>query len=607
MFQSFKVKEEACHIVGRITRLRVEMARFGLDGYLIPQGEWIFPSIQRLGWLTGFTGSSGIALVLKDKAIIFVDGRYILQVRQQVNSSIFSYEDLSTMPPAAWLEKQAIRLKIGFDPWIHTISDTRCLREALKGSNNYLIEVKENLVDLIWDAQPELFLSKVSIQSIELTGKTVKRKLSEIRKKLSQSNCDATIVTDPSSIAWCFNIRGSDTSNTPLPFSFAILPAQGKPKLFIDKRKLGEKEKNYLQPMCIILQPSTFEDNITFLSKNHKKILLDPKLAIEQLRLIIEKSGGYVKDGEDPIQLLRAVKTPEELSGSRLAHQRDGVALARFFSWLSRQKKPNIQNEISTTRKLEEMRLQTAEAFGSRLEDISFNTISAGGPNSAIIHYQVNKLTNRSLKDKELYLVDSGAQYRDGTTDVTRTIAIGKVGHDEKRCFTLVLKGFIAISDARFPPGTRGQDIDALARIALWKNGFDYAHGTGHGVGAFLSVHEGPQSISQGGMQVLLPHMILSNEPGYYREGHFGIRIENLLVVKEAEIPEGGELPMLSFETLTFCPIEKKLILPELLTQEECGWLNGYHIEVYKKIAPFLDEIDRAWLNQATASIDWKG
>ncbi|RCL00412.1 MAG: Xaa-Pro aminopeptidase [Candidatus Tokpelaia sp. JSC085] len=605
MFQSFEIETEAGHASGRVAELRVAMACLSLDGFLVPhtdacQGIWI--SRQRLGWLTGFTGSTGIALILRNQAVIFVDGRYSLQIRQQTDSAVFSYENLVTTSPAAWLKQHTTGLKIGFDPWLHTISDARALREGLQANDGRLIAVKENLIDLIWKNQPEPPLHPVSIQSTELSGKTAKEKMDEIRRAITDAESKATILTDPSSIAWCFNIRGSDIAHTPLPLSCAIIPVQGKPALFIDKRKLKKNEKKYLQSLCTILQPSFFEENIIYLARNVKNILLDSTLIAEKLRLIIEKAGGQVREYRDPVQLLRAVKTPAELAGAHLAHQRDGVALVRFLSWLSRQN-PDMQSEISTTQKLEELRLQTAEAFGSRLEDIAFDTISSSGPNSAIIHYRVNVQTNRSLKNGELYLVDSGAQYRDGTTDVTRTIAIGKVGDDAKRCFTLVLKGMIAISTAHFPLGTRGQDIDALARIALWKNGFDYAHSTGHGVGAFLAVHEGPQSISRYSTQILLPHMILSNEPGYYRKSSFGIRIENLLAVKIAAIPEGGELPMLSFETLTLCPIDKHLILPALLTKEERDWLNNYHDAVYKKTVSFLDPADQEWLIDATAPI----
>lgn len=607
MFQSFDAKTEPGNAHRHIERLRTEIACRGLDGFLVPrtdeyQGEYVPPSAQRLGWLTGFTGSAGVALVLKDRAIIFVDGRYTLQVRQQTDAAVFSYENLVAIPPAAWLEQHGTGLAIGFDPWLHTIADAEGLRNALEKSGGHLAAVEENLVDLVWDDRPKPPLGRVSIQPAALTGRTAQEKVAGMREAITGAGAGAAILTDPSSIAWCFNIRGADVANTPLPLSFAILPVQGRPELFIDRRKLGKDEKNYLQFLCDIVEPSGFEKHVRHFAASGQTVLLDPTLAAERVRLIVEDAGGQMMRGKDPARLPRAVKTGAELVGAHKAHLRDGVALVRFFAWLNRQK-PGTQDEISATRKLEQLRAQTAKALSSRLEDISFDTISGAGPDGAIIHYRVNRQTNRLLKDGELYLVDSGAQYRDGTTDVTRTVAIVHAGHEEKRCFTLVLKGMIAISSARFPAGTRGQDIDVLARIALWKNGFDYAHGTGHGVGAFLSVHEGPQSIARAGVQELLPGMILSNEPGYYREGAFGIRIENLLAVQTAEIPAGGDLPMLSFETLTFCPVDRQLILRELLTGEERDWLDRYHEEVYHRLAPFLDKVDHEWLAWATAPL----
>lgn len=607
MFQSFDVKTEPEHAAGRIARLRAEMARLGLDGFFVPradehQGEYVPPNAQRLAWLTGFTGSAGIALVLRDRAIIFVDSRYTLQVRQQTDTDVFSYENLVSTPPATWLEQHGVGLKIGFDPWLHTISGAQGLRTALKAGGGQLVEAEENLVDRIWQERPAPPLGRVSMQPATLAGRTAQEKLAEMRKAISAAGAAAVILTDPASVAWCFNIRGTDVANTPLPLSFAIVTVKSKPELFIDNRKLTEEEKDALHPLCDIIAPSQLAKKIAHFARTEQKILLDPSLAAERLRLVVEDAGGQIVEGKDPARLPRAIKNAAELAGARLAHLRDGVALARFFAWLSRQA-PGTQDEISTTRKLEELRAQTAQACGSKLEDISFDTISGAGPNGAIIHYRVDTQTSRPLQEGALYLVDSGAQYRDGTTDVTRTVAIGQAGNEEKRCFTLVLKGMIAIAAARFPPGTRGQDIDVLARIALWKNGFDYAHGTGHGVGAFLGVHEGPQSISRTGAQELLPGMIVSNEPGYYREGVFGIRIENLLAVKTADIPEGGDVPMFGFETLTFCPVDRQLIVTELLTKEERSWLNDYHAQVYHKIAPALDEGDRQWLMQATATV----
>ncbi|MGB5838786.1 MAG: aminopeptidase family protein P, partial [Brucella anthropi] len=427
-------------------------------------------------------------------------------------------------------------------------------------------------------------------------------KIKEMQAAVAASGASATVLTDPSSVAWVFNIRGKDVSNTPLPLSFAIIPAKGEPELFIDERKLAIEPRAYLTQLAKLSAPSDLEGHLSALAAKAEAILLDPTLAAEQLRLVVTSAGGSVIEGKDPARIPRAIKNKAELDGSRAAHERDGVAMVNFLSWVDGQK-PGTIDEISAAQKLEESRADAGRDFQMPLEDISFDTISGAGPNGAIIHYRVNTDTNRTLEDGELYLVDSGAQYRDGTTDITRTVPIGKVTPETIKAFTLVLKGVIAITTARFPKGTRGQDIDVLARIALWKYGFDYAHGTGHGVGSYLSVHEGPQSISKKGAQELLPGMILSNEPGYYKPGSFGIRIENLIIVTEPEVPEGGDIPMMGFETLTFCPIDRRLIDKSLFTHEEIDWLNSYHASVREKLSGHLKDAERKWLEAATAPL----
>lgn len=607
MFQSFDITTNPANGAPRVEKLREELVRLGLDGFLVPradehQGEYVPPHAQRLGWLTGFTGSAGVALVLRDKALIFVDGRYTLQVRKQTDSAVFSYENLVATPPAVWLEQNGGGLKIGFDPWLHTIDGARRLHEALQKVGGELVSVAANPLDAVWDDQPSSPLGHVTLQPQQLAGKPAAEKLAEMQQDIARLGAVATVLTDPSSIAWCFNIRGADVANTPLPLSFAIIPASGRAELFIDGRKLGTEEKAALRELCEIAPPAALEERLRAMAQGGNAVLLDPALAAERLSRIVEAAGGKVIEGHDPARLPRAVKNSAEQDGARAAHMRDGVALVKFFAWLDGQK-PGTQDEISVAQKLEELRARTAVSLNAKLEDISFDTISGAGEDGAIIHYRVTTRTNRPLRAGELYLVDSGAQYRDGTTDITRTVAIGAVGEEEKRCFTLVLKGMIALSMARFPKGTRGQDIDVLARIALWKSGFDYAHGTGHGVGAFLSVHEGPQSISRAGVQELLAGMIVSNEPGYYREGAFGIRIENLLLIRQAEVPAGGDLPMLAFETLTLCPIDRRLIVPALLNDEERNWLDAYHARVYETLASFVDDTERTWLQQATAPL----
>ncbi|EJF83003.1 aminopeptidase P family protein [Bartonella rattimassiliensis] len=608
MYQSFETTTNPAHALERIASLHKELDNLGLDGFLVPhadehQGEYIPPHAQRLSWLTGFTGSAGIALILKNKAIIFTDGRYKLQVRQQTNSHIFDYEDLITCPPSQWLETNGKKLSIGFDPWLHTIAATDTLRNALEiKAGGKLIAIQSNPIDLLWHNQPQLPQSILSIHPFKYAGCDPDEKLTLICKDIQEANADAFIFTDPSSIAWTFNIRGKDVSNTPFSLCFALIPLQETPALFIDNRKLGEEQKQYLERYARLYEPKQLIPTIKEYVQKGASFALDPQHTCEKLRIVIEEENSSFIALTDPAALPRAIKNDTELNGARKAHLRDGVALIRFFSWLDKQILGTI-NEISAAQKLEEFRIMTAKEMGEQLEDLSFDTISAAGENGAIVHYRVTTQTNKYLNAGELYLVDSGGQYRDGTTDVTRTIAIGNIAQEEKRCFTLVLKGMIALSTARFPKGTRGQDIDVLARIALWKAGFDYAHGTGHGVGSYLSVHEGPQNISRKGYQELIPGMILSNEPGYYRESAFGIRLENLMIVKPAQKIDGGDIEMLSFETLTHCPIDRQLILPELLTQDERQWLNDYHTRVYQMSAPYLNEEDKKWVKEATMPI----
>jgi len=605
MLQSFKVMSNPDDAWQRLAKLRAEMVRLKLNGFLVPradehQGEYVPERAQRLGWLTGFTGSAGQALILQEQAVLFVDGRYTLQVRQQTDERLFTYHDLVPDGVGKWLAQHGAGLKIGFDPWLHTVAEMNHLRDVMMKAGGQLQPVEKNLVDIIWDDQPCEPVAPVSIQPLELAGQSATDKLKKMDEKMRAAGADAAVLTDPSSVAWVFNIRGGDVSNTPLPLSFALLRQGEKPFLFVDQRKLGAQEIAYLEGVCQIEPPEQLEKRLQDLARLRGKILLDERLTAEKIRMVIADVGGAVILDKDPARLARAVKNEAELEGARAAHLRDGVALVRFFAWLDRQV-PGSQDEISLAQKLEQYRVETAVEFNSKLEDLSFDTISGAGPDGAIIHYRVNEQSNRVLNAGELYLVDSGGQYRDGTTDVTRTVACGEVGAEERRCFTLVLKGMIAISMARFPSGTRGIDLDVLARNALWSAGFDYAHGTGHGVGSYLSVHEGPQSLSRYGMEPLLPGMILSNEPGYYRAGKFGIRLENLLIVKPAEMISGGDIEMLGFETLTLCPIDRRLIELSLLTPAELIWLNGYHARLNDMLAAHLSEQDRAWLTQATA------
>lgn len=607
MFQSFEVRSNPATGAPRVARLRDELRRRGLGGFLVPradrhQNEYVPDHDQRLAWLTGFTGSAGEALILGDSAHVFVDGRYTLQVREQVDLSVFSIEHLIETPPAKWLaEHGPDGLALGFDPWLHTIAETRALTEALTKRGGRLVPVERNPVDAIWEDRPLPPHAPVSIHPIEYAGRPAQEKLAALATAVGRSSATLAVLTDPSSVAWAFNIRGGDVSHTPLALAFAIVPAEGRPVLFIDEAKLAGEARAYIDAFASIRPASALEADLAARAGGHR-VLLDPALAADAIRAIVEGAGGTIVEGTDPARLPRATKNAVELAGMRRAHERDGVAMAMFLAWLDRQA-PGSVDEIGAAIRLEETRRDVGERFQMPLRDISFETISGAGPNGAIVHYRVSTASNRRLEPGSLYLVDSGAQYADGTTDITRTIAIGEPTAAMRRHFTLVLKGMIAISTARFPKGTRGVDIDVLARIALWQAGLDYAHGTGHGVGAYLAVHEGPQSISRRGMQELLPGMVLSNEPGYYRAGAYGIRIENLVIVDEGGMPEGGDMRMLSFETLTLCPIDRRLIDIALLTPGERDWLDAYHARVREVIGVHLSGEAKEWLEAATSPL----
>ena len=425
----------------------------------------------------------------------------------------------------------------------------------------------------------------------------------EIADAVGDKGAAAVVLTDPASICWLFNIRGADVAHTPLALAFAILPVEGEPSLFIDKRKLPVKTEAYLTQLATLRPPSEFDDGLKELGRTGAKVMIDPALTARRIADDLAEAGAELIEGADPVRLPRAQKNAAEQQGARDAQRRDGAALAAFLSWFDAQE-PGSLDEIAIVTALEDFRKKTGERLGMELAEISFDTICGAGPNGAIVHYRVTEKTNRKLDDCELLLLDSGAQYHDGTTDITRVVPCGKPTAEYRRHFTLVLKGMIGISLARFPAGTRGVDIDILARNALWQAGFDYAHGTGHGVGAYLSVHEGPQNISRRGMQELLSGMILSNEPGHYKAGSHGIRIENLVMVRPAEVPEGGEIAMHAFETLTLCPIDRRLVDPSLLTDAELDWLNAYHARGREEVSPLVaDDTVLDWLEKMTAPL----
>lgn len=609
MFQGFDVTASADKGRERTEALRARFDDLGIDGFLVPradryQGEYVPQSDARLAWITGFTGSAGIALILRASAHVFVDGRYAAQVRQQVDADVFTPEDLIKTPPAKWLRKNGKKgWRIGVDPWLHTIAEIRNLETATDEIGATIIRLEANPLDAIWNDRPAEPIGPVAIQPGRYAGPTATEKCAVIKQAIRESGAQAGILSDPSSVAWTFNIRGNDVPHTPHPLCMAILSREGRDTIFIDPRKLDREAEAYLTQLADLCDPDQFTDALAALGEEKTAIQVDPALTAARIGDVITTHGGQLIEKPDPARLPRAEKNTDEQDGSRAAHLRDGAAMVAFLAWLDAQR-PGTVDEIKAVKSLENSRRRTGDRLQMPLKDISFETISGSGPHGAIIHYRVNTKTNRVLQPGELYLVDSGGQYVDGTTDITRTVAVGAVGSEEKRFFTLVLKGMIAISRQRFPEGTRGVDIDALARAALWNVGADYAHGTGHGVGAYLSVHEGPQSISRRGLQELKPGMILSNEPGYYREGAFGIRIENLLLVKEPQPLEGGDKPMLGFETLTLCPIDRRLIVAALLTDPERDWLNAYHARVRAELTPLLDDEETlSWLAAATEPI----
>ncbi len=608
MFQSFdEISPHAS--IERMTRLRAQFAPLGIDGFLVPradeyQGEYVPPACERLSWLTGFTGSAGVALITKERGVVFVDGRYTTQAREQVDATLFDGGDLVGEPPHLWLTNHGQKgFRLGIDPWLHSMTEVGKLEAALAMISGQLVFLNENPLDALWMDRPAPPMGPVTIQPLEYCGVPARDKISKIADDLKKSGHQAAILTDPSSVAWVFNIRGADVPHTPHPLSRAIIHADGHAEIFLDAGKTATEVQAYLAEITEQLAPETFADRLEALVKSGGNILIDPELTPFAIQAIIAKAGGKTVEGADPARLPRAIKNPTEIEGMRRAHLQDGVAMVGFLAWLDGCK-PDTVSEIDAVIALEQARISVGERMGNPLKDISFDTISGAGSNGAIIHYRVNRLSNRVLKSGEVFLIDSGGQYVNGTTDITRTVAIGQVGQEERRFFTLVLKGMIAITTARFPAKTRGLDIDPLARVALWKAGADYAHGTGHGVGSYLSVHEGPQRIARTATQELLAGMILSNEPGYYRPGQFGIRIENLIVVEAAEVIAGGDLPMLGFATLTLCPIDRRMIIASLLTGDELAWLDAYHMEIRQKLLPLIDdEKVKTWLLEATARL----
>jgi Xaa-Pro aminopeptidase len=603
LFQTFEEPETGVALTARLSAFREELAKRNLSGFVVPradqqQNEYVPPSEERLAWLTGFTGSAGMAIVLAREAALFVDGRYTLQAGKQVDAKAWRIESLVDPPPETWLAQHLLAGdRLGFDPWLHTTAAAEKLSMACAKAGAELVAVDSNPVDAVWTERPPLPLAPVSLHGQQFSGELEADKLKRIEAEIGKLGADALVLSDSHAVAWTFNIRGGDVAHTPLPLSYALVPKSGRPTLFIDHRKLSNSVRDHLERTATVVEPAALTSKLIELSKSGASIALDTATAADALTRLISSAGGKPVRGGDPVSLLKAVKNDTEIAGTKAAHRRDAVALARFLAWIDREAPAGNLTEIDAVEALESFRRDTGA-----LKDVSFPTISGTGPNGAIVHYRVTRKSNRRIARGDLLLIDSGAQYEDGTTDVTRTIAIGVPTFEMRDRFTRVLRGHIAIARALFPDGTSGAQLDTLARQYLWQAGVDFEHGTGHGVGSYLSVHEGPARISKIGATPLRRGMILSNEPGYYKADGFGIRIENLELVVAAEVA-GAEKPVNAFETLTLAPIDRRLVDLNMLTGDELSWLNEYHERVRHAVRGHVDDATKAWLDEATAPL----
>jgi Xaa-Pro aminopeptidase len=596
------VMDSAMSSRDRLAALRGEMARTGLDGFVVPltdehMSEYVGGYAQRLAWLTGFEGSAGSAVVMSDRAAMFTDGRYTLQVRAQVDGALYDFEDVPATSPALWLEK-AVQAgqRIGHDPWLHTRAWVRDTAARLTTRGATLVAVTENPVDAVWDARPAPSSAPLEVHGLAQAGRSAADKRVEMAGWLAAKGADALVVTALDSIAWLLNIRGRDVARTPVALAFAVLHADASVDLFVAPEKLTDAVRAHLGDGVSCHGRADFAPYLKAMAG--RRVVVDPGGAVAAVFDALDAGGATIIEARDPCILAKAIKNSTETDGSRAAHRRDGAALTRFLHWVATQAQGGDVDELTASDHLHALRRETG-----CLEDLSFDTISGSGPNGAIVHYRASPATNRMLVPGSLYLVDSGGQYRDGTTDVTRTLAIGTPTAEMRDRYTRVLKGHIALGSAVFPEGTRGGQLDVLARHALWAAGLDYAHGTSHGVGSYLAVHEGPQRIATANSdEPLRAGMILSNEPGYYKAGAYGIRIENLVLVQPADVP-GAEKPMLRFEPLTLAPLDQALIDVALLSDAERGWVDAYHSDVRAALTPLLPGDVADWLVGATAAL----
>ncbi|MPT48770.1 MAG: aminopeptidase P family protein [Sphingobium sp.] len=602
-------------ITDRLAALREELRRRNLQGFIIPltdeyMSEYVGDYAQRLHWITGFGGSAGSAAVMTHKtdgdtgpeakgAAIFVDGRYTLQVRDQVDDALYEYASLPADQPESWL---AARVKagdrIGYDPWLHTRDWARAATALLAAKGAELVAQSDNPIDAIWADQPVPGLSPAYPHPVTYAGKPHEEKLDDIAVWLKERGDDATIISALDSVAWVLNIRGADVDNTPVALSYAIAKADGTADLFIAPEKVTDDLRNHLGNRVSLRGRDEFAKALAN-DYQRQRVTIDPQRAVAAIFEGLEQGGAVLDVVRDPVVLAKAIKNPVEISGHDEAQLLDGAALTRFLHWMSIEGPKGTQTELSAAERLHAFRAENPSLRG-----LSFDSISGAGPNGAVVHYRVSTETDRRIEPDMLYLIDSGGQYPGGTTDITRTIAIGTPSQEMRERFTLVLKGHIALACALFPAGTRGGQLDVLARRALWEQGLDYAHGTGHGVGSFLAVHEGPQRIATfgGGDEPLRAGMICSNEPGYYKTGEYGIRIENLVLVEDRAVP-GAERAMLGFRTLSHVPIDRALIVAEMLSPQEREWLNAYHSETLRRVSPRVPQDMQDWLQSACALI----
>ena len=605
MFQTFEPVSDRTFAGKHLPLLRAEMKKQNLDGFIIPhddeyQNEYIPAYAERLMWATGFSGSAGAAIVLLDKAVMFTDGRYTLQVRQQADSDFFAYEDITETAPDAWLAEQGPSgARIGYDPMLHTTANVKKLKAAAAKAGFELVAVAQNPVDAAWKDQPPAPLTPVRPHDLNFAGKASADKRKEIAAAVAKAGADVALITAPPSVAWLFNVRGQDVSRSPLPLARALIAKDGKATLFVAPEKVGNELPAFLGDDVDIRAETDVAAALEKLGKEGARVAVDPALAPSKYADDLKKAGAVVVDLTDPCALPRATKNQAEIEGARTAHIRDGAAVTKFLYWLDTEAQSGDIDEITAASKLESIRAES-----DLLRDLSFDSISGAGANGAVVHYRVSTETNRKLKRGELFLIDSGAQYPDGTTDITRTVPIGEPTEEMRDRFTRVLKGHIGLATMKFPAGTTGHQLDMIARKPLWDAGLDYDHGTGHGVGSFMGVHEGPQRIAKAvNTQALKPGMILSNEPGYYKTNEYGIRIENLIVVTAPKPVPGGEREMMEFETITLAPINLDLVKADLLTGGERQWLNDYHARVRKTLAPLIPAEIEDWFEKATRAI----